>query len=114
MIISKGTKDRKPRCEATTHAGEQCRLHGALSENGKWVCGRHRKGANNKLRSMKSRPLVIPKELIYIATYSNGIDIRRKDIPAASRSVAYELARNRAPSRFKLTALRMKKGELQK
>lgn len=108
-IISKGTKDGKPRCEAMTAAGERCRLHGALSEDGKWVCNRHRKNAYRN-RSQKARALVVEKESIYIATYSNGLDLRRKDTPAASRLAAYELARKRAPSGFKLTALRLKKG----
>ncbi len=105
-VLTKGEKARQPRCEHMTVRGERCRLHSLVIEDGKHACVHHRHGSRKK--SKKSRPLVIPKEAIYIATYSDGQTVQRKDLPAVSRDEAYRVAMRRAPRNSKLIHLRIK------
>lgn len=49
---------------------------------------------------------VIP---VYAATYSNGFEMKRKEIEAPNRVVAYAIATRRPPEGYELTNLRKKK-----
>lgn len=47
-------------------------------------------------------------EIRFIASYTNGMDIRRNDVFAVDRPTAERLANDRTPHKFRLFNLRMK------
>ena len=102
----RGAPHHAPRCDALTQAGERCSLHGKYQENGRTLCVHHRLGGV-RLRSMKSQ--TAPKETKFIATYTDGRDLRRSDVVAVDRQSAYQLALDRTPRKYKLFNLRQKK-----
>ena len=106
MIFEKGHAASLPQCDAVTKRGERCKLHGSHQQNGRTLCVHHRLGGV-RLRSLKSH--IAPKELKFIATYTDGMDLRRADVAAVDRQSAYQLALERTPHKFKLFNLRQKK-----
>ncbi len=105
VCLTKGHKDTQPRCEHVTQRGERCRMNGTLIENGKHSCVHHRLGG--RIRSTKSQ-VAPPQEQLFIATYSDGMDLKRKEVFAQTREQAYRFALERAPAKHKLTGLRVK------
>ena len=102
----RGAPHHAPRCDAIASNGQRCRLHGKFQDKGRTLCVHHRLGGI-RLRSQKSQ--VPPKEIRFIASYSDGKDIRRADVVARNRDEAYQLAINRTPHTFRLFNLRQKK-----
>lgn len=105
-VFTKGVKTPQPRCDAINNRGERCKLHGTFHDNGRTLCVHHRLGGT-KLRSLKRQD--VPTEIRFIATYTNGMDLQRKDVIAATREDGYRLALERTPNKFRLMNFRKKK-----
>ncbi len=108
VFSERGAQHHLPRCDALTQAGLRCQLRGKFQDNGRTLCVHHRLGGT-RLRSIKTQE--VPKEVRFIATYTNGIDLRRGDVVAVDRESAYQIALDRTPHKFKLFNLRQKKEE---
>lgn len=62
------------------------------------------------LHGMLKAPVSVDPLPVYIATYSDGFGLKRKEITAPNRFAAYAKARVYGPSGHTLTNLRKKKG----
>lgn len=62
------------------------------------------------LHGMLKAPAAAEPQPVFIATYSNGFGLTRREITAPTRFNAYDKARVHAPDGHTLTHLRQKKG----